>query len=95
MLHRVREVGAEAVAGAAADHLSGVGDGDRVLGVGVGEHPAFINPVILALRPPPLHMIAPRLVVGGQLHQAQVRPVVRIHITYTDFHVSRSILKKL
>ena len=80
MLHRVREVGAEAVACAAADHLASVGDGDRVLGVGIGEHPALVNPVIPALRPPPLHMIAPRLVVGGQLHQAQVGTVMGINI---------------
>ena len=80
MLHPVREVGAGAVARAAADHLVCIGDSDGILGVGIGEHPALIHPVIPALRPPPLHMIAPRLVVGGQLHQAQIRPVVGIHI---------------
>ena len=78
---------AVAVARAAADYLASVGDSDGVLGVGISEHPAFVNKIILALRPPPLHMIAPRLVVGGKLHQTEVRPSVTIYVNKCYFHI--------
>ena len=45
MFDFVRQVGAGAVACAAFDYLSGVSDRDAVLGIGVGEHPAFIHHV--------------------------------------------------
>ena len=87
MFHHIREVRPWAVAGAAPDDLVGVGDVDVVFGIGVGEHPAFVNEVIPALRPPHLHSIAPPLVVGGELHQAEVGPVVTVNVNAADFHI--------
>lgn len=80
MLHGIRQVRPWPVAGAAADQPVGIGDGDCVLGVGVREHPALINQVIASLWPPPLHGSALGFVVSGQLHQAQVRPPVAVHV---------------
>ena len=84
MLHGIRQVRPRPVAGATADQPVGIGDGDRVLGVGVGEHPALICQVIPPLRPPPLYGIALGFVVGGQFHQAQVRPPVAVHVYKAD-----------
>ena len=86
MLYLIGEVRPWAVAGAAPDDLVGVGDIDIVLGVSIREHPAFINKVIPALRPPHLHRITPRFMVGGQLHQAEIGPVVAVYIRAADFH---------
>ena len=74
MLHLVREVGAGAVTRAAADYFAGVGDGERVFGIGIRKHPALINTVIPALRPPPLHAVPQRFVEHGKFHQAEVGP---------------------
>ena len=86
MFHHIREVRPWAVAGAAPDDLVGVGDVDVVFGIGVGEHPAFVNEVIPALRPPQLHGVTPRFMVGGQFHQAEIGPVVAVHIYAANFH---------
>ena len=83
MFHHIREVRPWAVAGAAPYDLIGVGDVDAVLGVDVGKHPALINKVIPALRPPQLHGVTPRFMVGGQF---QMGPVVAVHIYAANFH---------
>ena len=83
LLH-VRQVRPWAVAGAAPDDVVGVGDVDVVLGIGVGESPAFVDEIVPALRPPHLHGSAPSLVVSGQLHQAEVGPVVPVHVSAPD-----------
>ena len=80
MLDLVRQIGAWAVAGAALYHRPGVGDGNGVLGVGVRKHPALIDHIEVKQRVPPKHLMALGLVVGGQLHQAQVRKVVGVHV---------------
>ena len=65
---------------AALDNGSGVGDGDLVFGIGVREHPAFVDHIKVKQRVPPHHLMALRLVVGRQLHQAEVGKIVGIHI---------------
>ena len=84
MLHLVRQIWPWTVAGAAPDDLVGVGDIEVILGVGVGEHPAFVDHIVPSLRPPQLHGVPPPFVVGGQLHQAQIGPVVAVYIGAAD-----------
>ena len=55
--------------------------------IGDGEHPAFVDEIVPALRPPHLHGIAPPFVVGGQFHQAKVGPVVPIHVSASDLQI--------
>ena len=80
MLHRVRQVGAGAVARAAANDVGGVVDHLGVLGIAVGEYPALVDQIVAAFGGPHLHIVSLGFVVCGQLHQAQVWPVVAVHI---------------
>ena len=88
MLHHVREIGAWAVAGPALDDLPGVGDVDVVLGVGIGEHPAFVDHIVPPCRSPPLHRVPLGLMVGGKFHKAEIGEVMTVHIHETDLHTA-------
>ena len=88
MLHHVREIGAWAVAGPALDDLPGVGDVDVVLGVGIGEHPAFVDHIVPPCWSPPLHRVPLGLMVGGKFHKAEIGEVMTVHIHETDLHTA-------
>ena len=86
VFHRIRQAVIQAVAGAAADYLVGVVHNDGVFGVQVRENPALVSEIIASFRCPPLHKVAPRFMISGEFHQAQVGPAVAVHITKGHFH---------
>ena len=51
-----------------------------ICGIGVSEYPAHINKVIPFPAVVPFHRIPSCLMVSGQLHQAEVKEMVPIHI---------------
>ena len=84
MFHRIRQVRAGAISCSAADHSVGVRDLNRVFGVDVRKHAAFINQVVPTLRLPPLYCISPCLMKCGQLHQAEIGPPMTVHVQNCD-----------
>ena len=66
---------------------------DGVLGVGVREYTALVNQVIAAFGAPPLHPVAPPCMILGELHQAEVGKVVRVHIHQSDLQTATSSMR--
>ena len=94
MLNLIRKVfPARPVAGAALDDLVRIGHGDVVPGIGIREHPAFIDQVVMPLGAPPLHPVAPPGMVFREFHQTEIWKVVRIHIDQSNLQSATPLVR--
>ena len=80
MLGGLRQLVLQTVAGAAFYHGVRLRDEIYVRCIGIVEHFALIYDVVVTLVSVPFDRVALLFVIGGQLHEGEVREIMAVHV---------------